>query len=83
MQVENAPKKSERAKVIKLADKTSNIRAVAASPAPDWSVGRRLEYIEWATEVAAGLRGVSIDLERKFDDAVKAARRSVRPTDLT
>jgi (p)ppGpp synthase/HD superfamily hydrolase len=34
-QVESAPKKSREAKLIKLADKTSNLRAVAHSPAPD------------------------------------------------
>ncbi len=48
-QVESAPKKSREAKLIKLADKTSNVRAVANSPAPDWSVERRREYIDWAT----------------------------------
>jgi hypothetical protein len=46
-QVESAPKKSREAKLIKLADKTSNLRAVAHSPAPDWSVERRLEYVDW------------------------------------
>jgi (p)ppGpp synthase/HD superfamily hydrolase len=45
-QVENAPGKSREAKLIKLADKTSNVRAVASSPAPDWSIERRREYIE-------------------------------------
>jgi hypothetical protein len=48
-QVESAPKKSREAKLVKLADKTSNVRAVANSPAPDWSVERRREYIDWAT----------------------------------
>jgi HD domain len=56
-QVENAPKKSNGAKLVKLADKTSNLRAIASSPAADWSVERRLAYIEWAKNVVAGLRG--------------------------
>jgi len=38
MQAETAHKKSPKAKVLKLADKTSNLRALATSPAPDWSV---------------------------------------------
>jgi GTP diphosphokinase / guanosine-3',5'-bis(diphosphate) 3'-diphosphatase len=58
-QVEHAPEKSYRAKILKLADKTSNLRAIAASPPPDWSVKRRLEYVEWARKVAKGLTGVS------------------------
>jgi hypothetical protein len=52
-QIETAPKKSREAKLIKLADKTSNLRAIASSPAADWSVKRRLEYIEWAKNVVA------------------------------
>jgi (p)ppGpp synthase/HD superfamily hydrolase len=77
MQVENASKKSHAAKLIKLADKTSNVRAAANSPAPDWSVERRLEYVEWAKQVVAGLRGTSPWLEQQFDDAAERAVRSV------
>jgi hypothetical protein len=56
-QVETAPKKRHEAKLIKLADKTSNVRAVENSPAPDWSVERRLEYVDWAKKVVAGISG--------------------------
>src|SRR6266404_1365406 len=68
-QVETAGHKSRKAKLIKLADKTSNLRAVANSPAPDWSVERRQEYVEWAKRVVAGLRGASPWLEGQFDEA--------------
>jgi (p)ppGpp synthase/HD superfamily hydrolase len=77
LQIENAPKKSREAKLIKLADKTSNVRAVATSPAPDWSVERRREYVEWAKKVVAGLRGTSAWPERQFDEAADQAVRSV------
>jgi len=76
LQVENAPKKSRRAKILKLADKTSNLRALAASAPPNWSVKRRLEYVTWAREVAAGLTGVSEWLEREFEHAARQAERS-------
>jgi (p)ppGpp synthase/HD superfamily hydrolase len=56
-QVESAHKKTNRAKLLKLADKTSNLRALVSSPAPDWSVRRRLEYIDWARQFVDGLRG--------------------------
>ena len=59
LQVENAPKKSREAKLIKLADKISKVGAVANSPALGWPVRRRLNYIDWAKEVVAGLRGTS------------------------
>jgi (p)ppGpp synthase/HD superfamily hydrolase len=72
-QVESAPTKSREAKLIKLADKTSNLRAVANSPAPDWSVERRLEYVAWAKKVVAGVRGTSPWLEQQFDEAAEQA----------
>jgi len=78
-QIETASKKSSRAKVLKLADKTSNLRAITASPPPDWSVKRRVEYVTWARDVVAGLRDVNEGLEAAFDEAASAAEESVRP----
>ena len=49
-QVESAPHKSDLASVIKLADKTSNLRALAKSP-PAWPVERKREYVRWARAV--------------------------------
>ena len=79
IQAETAHKKSDRAKVLKLADKTSNLRTLALSPAPDWSVRRKLEYIEWARKVADGLRGANAMLEKQFDEAARAAEQSLVP----
>jgi (p)ppGpp synthase/HD superfamily hydrolase len=76
LQVEHAHKKSQRAKILNLADKTSNLRAIAASPPPEWSVKRRLEYVDWARKVSTGLTGVSKWLEGEFEQAAKEAERS-------
>jgi GTP diphosphokinase / guanosine-3',5'-bis(diphosphate) 3'-diphosphatase len=76
LQVEHARGKTERAKILKLADKTSNLRAMAASPPPDWSVKRRLDYIRWARAVVAGLTGVSPLREQEFERAAAQAERS-------
>jgi (p)ppGpp synthase/HD superfamily hydrolase len=78
-QIEWGLNKSREAKLIKLADKASNLRTIASSPAVGWSVKRRLEYIEWANSVVAGLRGTSPWLEQEFDDAVDRAARSLVP----
>jgi (p)ppGpp synthase/HD superfamily hydrolase len=75
-QIEDAHKKSQRAKILKLADKTSNLRSIAASPPPDWSVKRRLEYVDWAHKVAAGLTGASDWLEGEFEEAAQEAERA-------
>jgi (p)ppGpp synthase/HD superfamily hydrolase len=73
LQVESAGHKSREARLIKLADKTSNLRAIANSPPPDWSVERRLDYVRWAREVVARVRGTSPWLEQQFDAAAKEA----------
>jgi GTP diphosphokinase / guanosine-3',5'-bis(diphosphate) 3'-diphosphatase len=75
-QIENARKASHRAKILKLADKTANLKTLAASPPRKWSVKRRLEYVEWSRKVAEGLTGVSEWLEREFEQATKEAERS-------
>ena len=54
-QIVNAPKKSNEASLVKLADKTSNIGAIANSPPEHWSLERRLEYIAWANTVVGNL----------------------------
>jgi (p)ppGpp synthase/HD superfamily hydrolase len=63
-QVESASKKSREAKLIKLADKTSNVRAVANSPAPDWSSERRLEYVEWANGLGLSSSSMKLPIRR-------------------
>jgi len=80
LQEDTAHKKTARAKILKLADKTSNLRALVSSPAPDWSVRRRIEYIEWARKVVAGLRGANAMLEKQFDDAARGAEQSIVPS---
>jgi (p)ppGpp synthase/HD superfamily hydrolase len=77
LQVEHAPSRTDRAKMLKLADKTSNLRGIVASPPAGWSVERRLEYVRWGRDVAAGLRGVHPGLEAQFDAAADAAERAL------
>lgn len=69
LQVLNAPHKSDRGKLIKLADKTSNLRGIVLSPPRGWSLARRREYFFWAHAVIAGCRGVNPLLEAWFDEA--------------
>lgn len=68
-QVEHAAGISERAKLVKLADKICNLRDIASSPPTDWTLARRREYFEWAREVVDRLRDVSPPLGRLFDEA--------------
>ena len=76
-QVEHAPHMSREAKLVKLADKISNLRDIIASPPADWSAERKQNYFEWAAKVVAGVRGVHPDLEAIFDGLMS------RQTDLS
>ncbi len=67
LQVVNAPHKSVRAQVIKLADKISNLRAILASPPTDWSVERQREYFAWAKQVVEALSAPNPGLKAEFD----------------
>src|SRR5882724_7807504 len=69
LQVANAAKKSRRAKILKLADKTSNLRSISVSPPVDWSRTRQRDYLDWARAVVEGLRGTNEWLEAEFDEA--------------
>jgi hypothetical protein len=55
LQVVNAPHKSQSASLVKLCDKTSNLRAIANSPPKNWGYQRRSEYVSWALKVVAAL----------------------------
>ena len=79
LQVEHASGKSLRGALLKLADKTSNLSALAASPPAKWPVQRRLDYIAWAREVVAGLPVRNAFLEQRFAAAVASAERACAP----
>jgi len=68
-QIDHAAHISDRAKLVKLADKTSNLRDVSSNPPPDWTLERRQQYFDWAKEVIDQVRGVNVDLETIFDEA--------------
>jgi len=77
LQVEHAPHKSERAKLLKIADKINNIRDIIKSPPEDWSLDRKKEYLLWSERVVAGLRGVSPQLEKLYDEVLSEGKRSL------
>ncbi len=78
LQIEHAPTRSNRAKLIKLADKISNLRAIAASPPEGWSQERKEDYVTWAEAVVRGLGGVNRHLDTEFKTAVAEARASLK-----
>ncbi|MBS0519942.1 MAG: bifunctional (p)ppGpp synthetase/guanosine-3',5'-bis(diphosphate) 3'-pyrophosphohydrolase [Proteobacteria bacterium] len=73
-QVETAPGKSRRAKLLKIADKTSNLRGLMTSPPTGWTETRLADYVDWAEQVVRSCRGLNAALDAAFDAAYAQAK---------
>ena len=69
LQIEHAPHMTRGAALVKLADKTCNLRDVASHPPASWPLRRRRQYFDWARAVVDGLPPVSRKLRAAFDAA--------------
>jgi GTP diphosphokinase / guanosine-3',5'-bis(diphosphate) 3'-diphosphatase len=69
LQIEHAGELSHRARLVKLADKISNLRDLTLNAPSEWSLQRRRDYFDWAKKVIDRVRGTNKKLERAFDDA--------------
>ena len=67
LQVTKAASSSQRARLVKLADKICNLRDMIANPPAGWSLQRKREYFDWARSVIDNVRGTNAKLERRFD----------------
>lgn len=76
LQIEHAPHKTRKAKLLKLADKICNIHDMVKSPPSAWALKRKQEYLLWTEQVIAGLRGASPELERHYDALLREGKRS-------
>jgi guanosine-3',5'-bis(diphosphate) 3'-pyrophosphohydrolase len=74
LQIEHAPTMTDDAKLLKLADKISNVRDLAAHPPQGWTLQRQVEYLDWTEAVIAGCRGVDETLEALYDETLAAVR---------
>lgn len=71
LQVACAANKSRRAKLVKIADKTCNLRDLVNHTPVGWPKQRVMEYFDWAKEVVDQMRGTHPGLEYLFDQAYK------------
>lgn len=76
-QVADAPHKSAGAKLIKIADKISNIRARTVPQPSSEERDDLRDYLGFSEKVVAGCRGESKVLDQLFDEAVALARSTV------
>jgi GTP diphosphokinase / guanosine-3',5'-bis(diphosphate) 3'-diphosphatase len=77
LQVLRTRSSSDRARLIRLADKISNVTDLLERPPSDWDTDRRLEYLAWTERVVAGCRGVNPALESYYDELLRGAAAEV------
>jgi len=70
MQVVNAPHKSHKAAMIKMADKICNMRDIANSPPADWDLARKKAYYHWGNIVVSALPKCNGKLEAAFEECL-------------
>ena len=75
LQIETAPHKTHKAKLLKLADKISNVNDIIKFPPSAWSRERKQEYLLWTERVVAGLRGANSELESYYDNLLTEGKR--------
>ena len=72
-QIDEIAHKTPRARLLKLADKVSNVTEIARDPPADWSETKCRAYAEWGRKVVdAGCRNLNGELEDRFDAAYAA-----------
>ena len=74
LEIEHAPHLTRGAKLIKLADKISNVADTETNPPSSWSRQRRREYLDFAEQIAIGCRGVNAALDAEFGRVLAQAR---------
>lgn len=67
LQIEHAAHASHEAKLVKLADKISNLRDILNSPPADWSLQRKQEYFNWSKDVVDQIRRANEKLSLAFN----------------
>lgn len=73
-EIDTAPRMSARARLLKLADKTSSVRTLYSKPPPEWGRAEIAHYLEWAEAVAEGCAGVNAALDRIFRQTAAECR---------
>ena len=74
LQAAGASRLSDRAKLIRLADKIANVRDVIHHPPAHWDRARRCAYLDWTETVVAGCRGVDAVIEARYDRVLQEGR---------
>ncbi len=72
------PHKTPEARMVKIADVISNLRAIAASPPAGWTADRKLGYLDGCHQLIDAGRGANPELEAWFDETCAETERTIR-----
>ena len=75
LQAQRMPEAPPEARLIKIADQTSNLHDLSREPGA-WDADEARAYAEASARVVDACRGVAPDLEARFDAALAAVRRA-------
>lgn len=70
--------KSAAARIVKMADVISNLRAMAVSPPAGWSADWKLGYLDGCRKLIDAGRGANAELEALFDQTARDVERAIR-----
>jgi HD domain len=70
--------KSKEARLVKMADVISNVRAIAVSPPAGWAAERKLGYLEGCRQLISAGRGTNAAMEQIFDQTAADVERTIR-----
>ncbi len=77
-QIENAPRLSHNAKLIRISDKIANVRDICGENIPDWDYKTKIAYLNWAEEVVMAMGKFHDELEFTFKDEVRWGRLKIK-----
>lgn len=77
LQIVHSQASSVGAKQIKISDKICNVRDLTQRPPLDWSLERKVQYLQWCDAVMVGLRGCNPLLDSFYDTIRAQARRQI------
>jgi GTP diphosphokinase / guanosine-3',5'-bis(diphosphate) 3'-diphosphatase len=78
-QIEHAAQLSDRAQLVKFADKIANLRDISNSPPAGWPSERLDAYLEWGKAVVMPLRAAHPRLAELFDQAYAQGKNAINP----
>jgi guanosine-3',5'-bis(diphosphate) 3'-pyrophosphohydrolase len=74
LQVNTIQDRSRGAKLIRIADKISNITDLLLAPPRGWDAKKKVDYLDWTERLVGKIKGINPCLERLYHERVKKAR---------